>query len=67
MMSRCGPIPADYVLTDPPQFFTTQFFTTPFCIELRLVAPPPTLSLGLAEHCEDCVLTLVVGMDFVSR
>ena len=31
------------------------------------IAPPPMLSEGLAEGCSDCVLSLVHGMDFVSR
>ena len=31
------------------------------------IAPPPMLSEGLAEGCNDCVLSLVHGMDFVSR
>jgi hypothetical protein len=37
------------------------------CVHCVCVAPPPTLSLGLSQQCEDCVLTLVLGMDFVSR
>ncbi|GAX82802.1 hypothetical protein CEUSTIGMA_g10228.t1 [Chlamydomonas eustigma] len=37
------------------------------CVYSICIAPPPTLSLELAEACSDCVMTLVHEMDFVSR